>query len=165
MNGYKAMLRDRIPQTWSLALKYCKAKGKWIEYVYTRHIKPLDESCRRNKVLELCGARPFISRGNLCAMARTFGKLHPNKPDPHVDMSKFKLKFDDTIMFKELDAEWKLYWIRVSDWVNWFTTTYAYIENAYKTWTRTDEEFERYLGAKYTVGKDLAKYLLKCLKY
>ena len=39
MAGYKNALRDRMPEYMDIALRWCKAKNRYIDYIYERYIK------------------------------------------------------------------------------------------------------------------------------
>lgn len=104
--GYKEMLRDRCPAVVDCALKWQKAKERWIEHAYTRFICIyLDSKERYNATRIILG----LSKKN-----RNF-------------------EFDKSVDWDNLSYEEKVYWKRVSLWVNWFQENYAYIENAYET--------------------------------
>ena len=45
--GYREMLRDRCPKVVNYALKWCKAKERWLNYVYDNQIWPLKSKKER----------------------------------------------------------------------------------------------------------------------
>lgn len=102
--GYKQMLRDRCPKVVSYALKWCKAKEKWLNYVYKEQIWILS-----NKKERLTQTKLILGIKN----------------------GKHEFSFHDTIGWKELTPEEVYYWTYVESWVDFFTQKYMYIENAY----------------------------------
>ena len=104
-SGYKGMLRDRCPKVVDYALKWQKAKERWIEHAYNQFIKIyIDNSERYHTTRIILGIAKFY---------RNF-------------------EFDKSIDWENLTKEEELYWRRISSWVRWFRTNYAYMENAYK---------------------------------
>lgn len=155
--GYKGMLRDRCPKVVDYALKWQKAKERWIDHAYVNFIKfYVDKNERNHATRIILGIAKFY---------RNFD-------------------FDKSIDWDNLSKEEEKYWKRISSWVNWFMQTYAYIENAYKisrdngkaefdikvelitgylsellpTNDMTDEEKE----AKYRYVDRLVDFLIKC---
>ena len=59
--GYREMLRDRCPKVVNYALKWCKAKEKWIDHVYFNFIKIYAEKDQRNNATRIALG---ISEGN-----------------------------------------------------------------------------------------------------
>ncbi len=103
--GYKGMLRDRCPTVVNYALKWQKAKERWIDHAYANFIKIYcDKEERKNATRIILGIAKFY---------RNFD-------------------FDKSIDWENLTPEETIYWKRVSSWVEWFMKKYAYIENAYK---------------------------------
>ena len=51
--GYKGMLRDRCPKVVDYALKWCKAKERWIEHTYNRFIKIYANKDNRNNATRI----------------------------------------------------------------------------------------------------------------
>lgn len=105
--SYREMLRDRCPKVVSYALKWCKAKEKWLDYVYDNQIWFLGSKNERLKQTKL---------------------ILGIKED-----GKREFDFDKTICWKDLTVEEHAYWDYVSHWVRFFMKHYAYIENAYRT--------------------------------
>lgn len=104
--GYKAMIRDRVPRTVDLALKWCKAKTEWVEHVYYHFVWFLiDKEDRNFQVRHLMG---------IAKHSREF-------------------KFEDTIDWYNIDKEDAEYWKNISDWVKWFEQNVIPISEVYKT--------------------------------
>lgn len=106
-NGYKGMLRDRMPKIIDISLKWCKAKERWIDHVYDNFIAIIPNNTERGKITR---AILGIKKGK----TKQF--------DFH--RSIFWDQFDMTQ--QELE-----YWKYVEGWVNWFRTVYIYIEDMY----------------------------------
>ena len=157
--GYKGMLRDRCPQTVNYALKWQKAKERWIEHAYVNFIKfYCDNNERKHATRIVLGIAKFY---------RNF-------------------EFDKSIDWDNLSDEEKNYWKRVSSWVNWFSKKYKYMKNMYETSREAGKnEFDikvelinGYLSkllpsenmseeekeAKYKYVNDLVEFLIKCFK-
>ena len=135
--GYREMLRDRMPLVLSLTLKWCKAKEKWLSYVYERHIKPVEKNKRALCVKQCLGLKPRYTTNDLHAYLWQSGVSH-KRINNFVDENERKLKeilsleFKDTIVWHELDDEETAFWSYVVVWHNWFKTYYKFIENTYR---------------------------------
>lgn len=104
--GYKAMIRDRVPNTVDVALKWCKAKTKWVEHVYYHFVWFLvDKEDRNNQVRSLMGIAKY-SRG---------------------------FNFDDTVDWYNIDKEEAEDWSNISKWVKWFEQNLLTVVEVYKT--------------------------------
>lgn len=155
--GYKGMLRDRIPQTTNYALKWQKAKERWIDHAYRSFIRIFCDKKDRDQATRIVlgltsGYEPF--------------------------------NLEKSIDWDNLTPEEKAYWKRVSSWVDWFATEYANIKQAYETsrengkdeFTIKVEIINAYLSAllpdenadwgekiaKYQYVDDLVDFLIKC---
>ncbi len=91
MKGFKAMLSDRLPITWEMALLKCGAKLRWIDRVYEVHLRHLHKSIRAENV-------KFLTGGD--AKSATFMET----VDP------------DGLMFCDDNDQYR-YWIAVRSWV------------------------------------------------
>ena len=144
--GYKAMIRDRVPRTVDLALKWCKAKTRWVELVYYTYIWFLREKDARDyQTRQLLGIGKY---------SREF-------------------KFENTIEWSNLDKDEKEYWTNVSTWVNWFEKSLLPIVETYSTLKlkgKTEEEIKSHIVVKYfdtvvSTWKDkLYEYLINHIK-
>lgn len=155
--GYKEMLRDRCPQVVNYALKWQKAKERWINHAYNQFIKIYcNNEERKHTTRIILGIAKFY---------RNF-------------------EFDKSIDWENLTPEEETYWKRVSSWVRWFTERYAYIENTYQIskkcgkddFTTKVELINLYLSAllpdedadpeekqaKYQYVDNLVEFLIKC---
>lgn len=105
-NGYKEMLRDRIPNTVDIALKWRKAKERWLEHVYRT---------------EIC-VYPVKDKQNRYATTRMI--LGISKKDRIFD-------FHRSIDWDNISPMERTYWANIETWVNWFIRKYMYIKNTY----------------------------------
>jgi len=157
--GYKGMLRDRCPTVVDYALKWQKAKEKWINHAYTNFIKFYVDSKERYHTTRI-----------VLGIAKYYRNFD----------------FDKSIDWDNLTNEEKLYWKRVSSWVRWFRKNYAYIENLYSISEKVgknemsikveiinkflsdllpdDNEPEEIKLAKYEYVDKLVDFLINCFK-
>ena len=167
--GYREMLRDRCPKIVSYALKWQKAKEQWIDHTYNYFVKIIGEERKDDKIIRSVS-------DNKKAIARILLGI--------VDGKVKRFEFDKTIDWDNLTDEETTYWKKVSAWVNWFRTTYAYIENTYDVSLKTGkseinikvEIINTYLGwlmpkkddsdelkqAKYDYVDKFVDYLIRC---
>ena len=158
--GYREMLRDRCPKVVNYALKWQKAKEKWIDHVYSNFIKIYAEKDQRNNATRL-------------ALGINEGKQN-------------YFEFDKTICWDNLTQKEKSFWMRVHGWVKWFCKNYAYIENTYDIskkagkddfdiqieiirthleWLLPDpHSIAEVKTAKYQYVDNLAEFLMQCIE-
>lgn len=113
--GYKAMIRDRVPNTVDLALKWLKIKTKWVDHVYYSFVWYLSDKKDRNyQVRAILG---------IAKHQRNF-------------------VFKDTIDWDNLDPEEIVFWENICNWVKWFEESLLPIKETYETLKLkgTDEE-------------------------
>lgn len=171
MTGYKAMLRDRMPLMLNLALKWCKAKERWINYVYDNIIRKYSEDKRAVVVKQILGIKQRWKRQEIYDNLRyvefkpvTIAQVN------NIPKSELYMKFSDTIdwyMLSEKDPDMYIYWQAVSGWVDWFSTTYTAANNTYdlsKKWGMDDDEIIPILISKYGIDRKFADYLIKSFK-
>lgn len=103
--GYREMLRDRCPKVVNYALKWCKAKERWLNYVYDNQIWPLKSKKER---------------------------LNQTKLILGIVNGKHEFDFHNTICWKDITPEEVYYWTYVENWVTFFQEKYQYIENMYQ---------------------------------
>jgi hypothetical protein len=153
------MLRDRCPKVVDYALKWQKAKERWIDHAYVNFIKLyVDSNERKHATRIILGIAKFY---------RNF-------------------EFDKSIDWDNLTPEDKEYWKRISSWVKWFSMKYAYMENAYKisrnngkdeisikielingylsSLLPTEDMSEEVKQAKYQYVDNLVDFLIKCFE-
>ena len=115
--GYREMLRDRCPKVIDYALKWQKAKEKWIEHAYNYFVKLYgDELNNKGNIIRT------TSQNKRHCINMLLG-IKKGKP--------VEFDFRKSIDWDKLSDEDTAYWERVYKWVNWFRTKYAYIENGY----------------------------------
>lgn len=169
MSGYKQMIRDRMPQMLDLALTYCKAKGRWIDYVYDHIVKKYPKEKRSNAVKIVLGIKQRWKRQEIYDHMRyvQFRKDITRKQVDEIPKSELFMNFEDSIDFIDLyekDAEMYLYWKTITEWVNWFKLSYISIKDTYQhmtNWSMTENEKKVILMDKYGIDNKLATYLIK----
>lgn len=100
--GYKQMLSDRLPLTVNMALLWCKAKTRWIDYVYDTYVRIMVHKCDKTSVVK-----------NILGIYK----------------HKYHFDFANTIEWQELNENDLKYWKSVEKWVTWFKETGKYFEN------------------------------------
>lgn len=169
MNGYKAMLRDRMPLTLDLALRWCKAKQRWIDYVYDKFVKKYPKERRGVVVKTLLGIKQQYKRQDI------YDHMRYVKLDLSISMEQVNnipkdalyMSFEDTIDWYELDSDEVAYWDAVNSWVKWFKESHLYIENSYQISLKTGHNKETAraaLMAEYGLDSKLTDYLIKSFK-
>lgn len=101
-NGYKGMLRDRLPKTVDIALKWCKAKEQWINHTYDNFIGIFSENKEKNNATKV-----------ILGISTRYKSFD----------------FHKTIMWDNMTEIEIQHWKNVESWVNWFRTNYIYIQN------------------------------------
>lgn len=145
MNGYRGMLRDRVPTVVNFALKWCEMKNAWVEHVYNAFIKMYKEKEDRERAAKI-----------------VLGLSKKGLP--------VNFDFVKTLDWDNMSEEEKTKWEWVEQWVEWFQKMFLYIHNVYKNNSEADEAFIEEVKTHYlkTLDSDtadnLAKYLLNCCK-
>ena len=170
--GYREMLRDRCPRTVNYALKWQKAKDKWIDHAYTYFIKLLgDEINSKGNVIR-------SDKDNKRHVINLLLGIKKGKP--------VEFDFSKSVDWDNLSDEEKVYWERVSSWVTWFQKNYQYIVSVYNISKQKGKDdfdiqieiIQRYLSwllpspdctqeekeAKYQYVDNLAEFLMKCIE-
>lgn len=171
MNGYKQMLRDRMPLMLDLALRWCKAKNRWIDYVYDNMIKKYPLNKRSVVVKQILGIKQRWKRQEIYDQIK-YNELKPVTMDQvnAIPKSELCMKFKDTIDWEKLsleDSDMYNYWLAVAAWVDWFSTSHLIINDTYdywRTWKLSDEEIKQIIMSKYEIDSKLADYLIKSFK-
>ena len=111
------MLRDRCPKVIDYALKWRKAKEKWIDHAYNYFVKLYGEELNNNnKIIR-------TAKDNKRHVINLLLGIKNGKPK--------QFDFSKSIDWDNLTDEETKYWKNTVSWVNWFRTNYAYIENTY----------------------------------
>lgn len=157
--GYKSMLRDRCPEVVDYALKWQKAKERWVNHAYVNFIKFYVDNKEKNHATRI-----------ILGIAKFYRNF----------------EFDKSIDWENLTDEETMYWKRVSSWVGWFMKNYAYIENMYNisrqtgkdemnikiqiinsylsTLLPTEENSDEEKRAKYEYVDKLVNFLINCFE-
>ena len=72
--GYRQMLCDRMPQTLDIALRWCKAKNKWVDYVYDNTIKKYPQKERSRAVKQVLGQITYYNIDEIVIYFRMMGR-------------------------------------------------------------------------------------------
>lgn len=163
--SYKLMIRDRMPKMYDLALRWCKAKDRWINHVYENIVKKYPVAKRGTIVKILLGIKQQYTRMEVYDYFR-YVKLLPVTKDMAYNIPKDDLlmKFKDTIDWKSLDKDMYQYWQSVNSWVEWFRTTYIAMQSTYesaKSWGIDEITIKTILMDKYHLTSKLADYIIK----
>lgn len=116
MTGFKRMIMDRVPLAWSVGLKYCRYKQKWIDYVYDTHVRPINTDYR---VAERTRRKSERVRFICGETKDAFGN---------------RMKFGQTINTDRMllnDKEKYDNWMWVIRWVEWVVNNAHYIYAGY----------------------------------
>lgn len=140
-NGYKAMIRDRVPKTVDLALKWLKIKTKWVDHVYYNFIWYLSDKKDKNYQV-----RAILGIAKHC---RTF-------------------VFEDTIDWDNLDQKETEFWKNVCNWVEWFRTNLLTVKEVYFTLElngKNDDYIKEYICNKLlsTLPKQQQDSIYECM--
>ena len=95
------MLRDRCPEVIDLALRWCKAKTKWIDHVYSHFI-------------------------NIYVMKED--RYEATRIVLGISNKYRKFDFDKTIDWENISKDEEEYWKTVSEWIVWFQSRHIHIE-------------------------------------
>jgi hypothetical protein len=171
MTGYKAMIRDRMPLMLDLALKWCKAKERWINYVYDNIVRKYPENKRSIVVKQILGIKQRWKRQEIYDTFRyvEFKPVTKTQVD-NIPKSELYMKFSDTIDWAVLskeDPNMYEYWQAVASWVDWFSMNHLSAERTYKLseqWAMSTDDVKPILMSKYGIDSKFADYLIKSFK-
>ena len=171
MNGYKQMIRDRMPLMLDLALKWCKAKERWINYVYDNVVKRYPKDKRSIVVKQILGIKQRWKRQEIYDQLRYVEFKSVTKEQiENIPKAELYMKFADTIDWAKLskeDPDMYTYWQIIAGWVNWFSTTHSVAKDTYdysKKWGMTDEDIIPILMSKYGIDRKFTDFLIKSFK-
>lgn len=171
MNGYKRMVRDKMPLMLSLALIWCKAKERWIDYVYDNIVKKYPIKKRSVVVKQILGIKQRWKRSEIYDQMKYVELIPVTKERvDNIPKSELYMKFSDTIDWNELslnDPDMYEYWKAVASWVNWFSTMHISIEDTYQhslKWAISKEDVIPILMSKYGIDRKLVEFLIKSFK-
>lgn len=128
------MLRDRVSkmQSVDLALKWCKAKERWIDHVYNNFVNI------------------FVEKEDRYAATRTILGISGRSRE---------FDFDKTVNWENLDDHDRLYWEAVKSWVVWFQANALYIEQDIKSGFTETEMLNKY-AKNIPNANSFVKYLI-----
>lgn len=106
MTGYRKMISDRIPESWDMALRYCKCRQAWIDHIYNIHVRPLNNNVMKSRA------------ENEKEKARRIRKLFENK--------SFSSTINWNKLLQENLDEYNM-WRNIDTWVSWFRSNTTYI--------------------------------------
>lgn len=142
---YKEMVRNRVPKVVDFALKWCKAKNRWIEHVYEHFINIyVDKDERKRATHAVLG-------------------LHKGKP--------INFDFHKSIFWDHFDAtdDEVEYWEYVESWVDWFRSYFIYMNDVYMN-SESEEECKNKLKTSFLKNTEeserdkLANFIIDCCK-
>lgn len=166
--GYKQMLRDRMPRVINLALKYCKAKERWIDNVYDFVIKKYPIEKRSTIVKIVLGIKQQYTRQEIHDYFRYVALIPTTKEQMYsIPKNELFMRFRDTIDWRHLDPHMYLYWTTVVEWVEWFRTVYVAIQDTYEhslSFGNDEITTRTILKDKYGINDNLVEYLIKSFK-
>lgn len=132
MNGYRAMINDRLLPTWKLALLWCKCKNRWIDLVYDIHIRGINKDLKAETCKLITGN---VGRGGIrIPFMRTVSN-------------------DDC--FRANNPEEYEYWEAVNTWVKWFSRYSIYMRDDIKVLPQS-----RFLK-RWDIDTKLYKFIIK----
>lgn len=166
------MLRDRMPHALDLALRWCKAKQRWIDYVYETIVKKYPEEKRSAVVKTILGIKQQYKRQEIYDQIRYSElKLVTREQVSKIPKTELYMRFSDTINWQKLfieDQNMFSYWMRVAEWVDWFSRSYISIKDTYEhsqSWKMSNDEICPILMSKYGINRKLTEYLIKSFKH
>lgn len=151
MTGYKKMIRDRIPKTWDMALRYLKCKTKFIDYVYVIHVKKFNDNVMNTKKENNKSKEEIIKK-----------VLNPTL-----------YRFDETIKLEKLLnyssgqinhlKDEYFFWNKVNTWVKWFCKNVIYIQNFIEIEkdieNKTKDTIVKDVSLKFGIPHDLSEFI------
>lgn len=170
-NGYKGMLKDRMPLMLDLALRLCKAKERWINYVYDNIVSRYPRERRSIIVKQLLGVKQKWKRQEIYDTLRyvEFKPVTKEQVD-NIPKSELYMKFSDTINWEKLseeDPDMYEYWKNVAGWVDWFSSYHINVQDTYdhaKRWGMEDDEIIPILMSKYGIDRKSTIFIIKSFK-
>lgn len=162
------MLRDRMPEIIDLALKWCNAKGRWIDHVYENIVKKYPKEKRGTIVKIILGIKQQYKRQEIYDYFRYVKGIDVPKNIMYtIPKDDLFMPFKDTINWQSLDKSMYYYWETIVEWVEWFKTTHIAIEDTYKhslNFGNDEETSKSIIMSKYQLNNKLANYLINSFK-
>lgn len=166
--GYKQMLRDRMPFVIDLALRWCNAKGRWIDHVYANTIKKYPQDKRGVIVKMVLGLKQQYTRMEIHDYFK-YVKMMPVTKEMAYSIPKDDLfiRFEDTINWDACDDEMRTYWKTIVDWVKWFRTCHIPIKSMYEnslSFGNDEETTKLLIMSKFKINRKLTDYIINSFK-
>lgn len=136
MTGYRAMIRDRMPENWVFILKQFKCLNKWIDMVYDDRV------------------RKWNTHWN--TKARGDGKSKAIK-------ELVKDDFYMTLPLNLSENERKM-WIAISHWIDWFDNRFLYIKQEYDFAIKKGEDPITAIYDIWNLPLDFTKAIIKYIE-
>lgn len=140
------MLRNRCPYTVDLALKWCKAKTKWVDHVYINFV---------NILL----SQKYIRNGVVYVKPQKEVRKEVVRNILGISKTNRVFNFDSTIHWDNLTNDEINYWKNISKWVKWFQFYYQYITNDIDIGFTDEEIYQRCPVLKIYEKYHLYKYI------
>ncbi len=160
-----------MPLMLDLALRWCKAKERWIDYVYDNIIKKYPKEKRLIVVKQVLGIKQRWKRQEIFDHIK-YSELKPitREQVDEIPKSELYMSFKDTFDWSKLqieDHDMYEYWKEVADWVDWFSTSHIPIESLYQEccrWRMSKEETIGVIMSRYSIDRKLTEFLIKSFK-
>lgn len=168
--GFKAMLRDRMLLTTNLALKRCKCKNAYIDYVYDRFVRCVPVERRKNVVKEILGLKVAVTSEQIRVMMWRYNRKLTQNQINRIPVEDRCYSFEQTIDWDQLKKDdFKLFkrFEIAKSWVNWFKARFQDVENTYtigKKTGKTDVQIKESMHHRYGIDEDTIKFLFKYFK-
>lgn len=169
--GYRGMLRDRMKEPVNLALKRCKCKDKYIEYIYRRFVANKPVELRGIAVKQILGLKAAVTFDEIQLWAWKHGKTVTRAQLKALPSELRFFEFEDTIDWEDL--KWKnpnahrIFKI-ANSWAKWFKAYLFHIHNVWKIdkeilhWQ--DYQIEADFKKRFKIDDETIKFLIKYLK-
>jgi len=165
------MLRDRMPKMLDLALRHCKAKQRWIDYVYENFVKRCQREKRSTVVKKLLGIKQQYKRQEIYDNLRyvEFKNVTMEQINS-IPKSALYMSFSETINWQKLsveDHDMYEYWKVVAGWVEWFSKMHIPVKDTYdhcNSWNMSHGEIVGVLMSKYGITRNTAEFIIKSFK-
>lgn len=154
------MISDNTPRTWDLALRWCKSKTKWIEYVYKQFV-----AVYNNNVMHTYAENKRLKG---LAVKRILG-VAKRKRGEHYPLS-YTIKLDSFLVnpTKESIEEYDL-WCGVIKWENWFSRSLIWLDESIKFYVDSGylvEDIIECINTKFKLNNvDLARFIVENNEY
>ncbi len=170
MHGYRAMLRDRMLDTTSLALKLYGCKGAYVDYVYDRYVAKAQKKDRSIVVKKVLGLIKMYTYEDIRLVMWEHGIIVKEIDCHKIPDNMLYMTFHESIDWNTLQKEDKqLYedFKAAGEWVKWFTYNLKYVQNDWDWHIKnctSESDFIAKVAKKYSLRNDTIKFLIKYFK-